>query len=176
MDYLTFSGNGEPTIHPDFPEIIRGVKEIKDRLRPIAKLAVFLNASRVNDPEVAAALRLVDAPMMKLDTGDECTFQAVNRPVKDLKLEAIISGLARLPILMIQSALFDGTITNVREEGYESWLAALEKLRPQMLHIYSTERPTAQEKINCLEPRKLEQMASDLRLRLQLNVQAFWGS
>ncbi len=93
IDYLTFSGNGEPTIHPDFPEIVRGVKEIKSKLHPDAKLAILSNSSRVTDPEIAAALRLLDAPMMKLDAGDEDTFRAINHPVSSVKISDIVTGL-----------------------------------------------------------------------------------
>ena len=125
IDYLTFSGNGEPTIHPDFPEIVRGVLAIKNKLRPEAKLAILSNSSRVNDPEVAAALRLFDAPIMKLDAGDQETFSAINRPVSSLKIDEIVSGLQRLPILVIQSVLVNGEITNVRGEAFERWAERL---------------------------------------------------
>ncbi|MCB2202595.1 radical SAM protein [bacterium] len=174
IDYLTFSGNGESTIHPDFPEIVRGVKAIQARLRPEAKLAILSNSSRVYDLEVAAALRLIDAPMMKLDAGDEATFQAINRPTGGLTLQKILDGLGRLPTLMIQSALMDGDVSNVRGSAYEAWVAALDKLQPQKVHIYSTERPTAENDIRCVPPARLEQIASELRDELGLDAQAFW--
>jgi wyosine [tRNA(Phe)-imidazoG37] synthetase (radical SAM superfamily) len=174
MDYLTFSGNGEPTIHPDFPEIVRGVKELKDQLRPGAKLAILSNSSRVNDPEVAAALRLMDAPMMKLDAGDEETFRAINCPVSKLKLSDIIDGLATLPNLMIQSVLIDGHVSNIRGNPYESWASVLNDLRPQEIHIYSTERPTAKGDVTCVPPGKLQDIAENLQNRFNLCVHAFW--
>lgn len=174
IDYLTFSGNGEPTIHPDFPEIVRGVQEIKSKLRPESKLAILSNSSRVDDPEIAAALRLMDAPMMKLDAGDEATFQSINRPAGGLTLEIIIAGLGRLPTLMIQSALIDGEVSNVRGSAYEAWVAVLTELRPQKVHLYSAERPTAESGIKCVRPERLEQIAKELRDEVGLDVQAFW--
>jgi wyosine [tRNA(Phe)-imidazoG37] synthetase (radical SAM superfamily) len=174
IDYLTFSGNGEPTIHPDFPEIVRGVKAIKDKLRPDAKLAILSNSSRVNDPEVAAALRLFDAPIMKLDAGDEETFAAINRPVGGLSVDEIVGGLKRLPILIIQSVLVNGPVSNIQGKSFENWAERLVELHPRMVQIYSTERPTADNELRCVSPEKLQAIAADLQARYQLKAQAYW--
>ncbi|QRN83872.1 radical SAM protein [Chloroflexota bacterium] len=174
IDYLTFSGNGEPTIHPDFPEIVRGVKAIKDKLRPEAKLAILSNSSRVNDPEVAAALRLFDAPIMKLDAGDQQTFEAINRPVGGLKIDEIVNGLQRLPMLIVQSVLVNGVITNNQGEAFEQWVERLAALHPRIVQIYSTERPTAQNEVKCVSPEKLQQIATELNERQGFNVHAYW--
>jgi len=174
IDFLTFSGNGEPTIHPDFPLIVEGVKEIKDQLRPEAKLAILSNSSRVMDADVIAALNLMEAPMMKLDAGDEETFQTINRPMHNLHLSDIISGLETIPNLMIQSMLIDGDDQNIRREPYEAWAWSVSELHPQKVHIYSTERPTADDSVKNVPARKLEWIASDLETRYGLDVVAFW--
>ena len=174
IDYLTFSGNGEPTIHPDFPEIVRGVKAIKDKLRPDAKLAILSNSSKVNDPEVAAALRLFDAPIMKLDAGDQDTFEAINQPFRGLEIDKIVKGLKRLPILFIQSVLVEGVVSNIKGEAFEHWVEKLVELHPRIVQIYSTERPTAQDELKCVSPKKLQEIAALLQERHQLNVHAYW--
>jgi wyosine [tRNA(Phe)-imidazoG37] synthetase (radical SAM superfamily) len=174
IEFLTFSGNGEPTIHPDFPEIVAGVKTIKNRLRPDAKLAILSNASRIMDSRVLAALKLMDAPMMKLDAGDEKTFQAINRPISNMHLVEIIKGLKSLPNLMIQSLLIDGDIQNIHGEPYEAWARAVSDVHPRKVHIYSTERPTAYDSVKNVSPRKLERIANDLSERFGLDVAAFW--
>jgi wyosine [tRNA(Phe)-imidazoG37] synthetase (radical SAM superfamily) len=174
LDYLTFSGNGEPTIHPDFPEIVRGVKAIKDKLRPDAKLAILSNSSRVADPEVAAALRLFDAPIMKLDAGDEETFEKINHPVSGLTIDDVVGGLKRLPLLIIQSVLINGDVTNIRGEAFENWANRLMELHPRMVQIYSTERPTADASLQCVSPEKLQAIATTLKEQHQLRVEAYW--
>ena len=174
IDYLTFSGNGEPTIHPDFPEIVRGVKAIKDKLRPDARLAILSNSSKVNDPEVAAALRLFDAPIMKLDAGDQDTFEAINQPFRGLEIDKIVKGLKRLPILFIQSVLVEGVVSNIKGEAFEHWVEKLVELHPRIVQIYSTERPTAQDELKCVSPKKLQEIAALLQERHQLNVHAYW--
>lgn len=173
VDFVTFSGNGEPTIHPDFPEIVRGVRAIVDRLRPEAKLAILSNASRVNDPEVAAALRLIDALMMKLDAGDEESFQAINRPRQGISLDAIVDGLKTLPHLTIQTGFLDGEITNASGEAYEGWATLLDDIRPQVTHIYSMERPTAHDSIQCVSSHRLTRIAVDMHDRYGLTVLPF---
>jgi wyosine [tRNA(Phe)-imidazoG37] synthetase (radical SAM superfamily) len=174
MDFLTFSGNGEPTIHPDFPEIVKGVRRLLDQYRPDAKLALLSNSTMVSSPVIQEVLRLIDAPMMKLDAGDEATFQAINRPVEGLHLEGIIEGLRQIPHLMIQSVLVDGEVSNVRGDAYQAWKATLVDLQPQTIHIYSTERPTMSGEVVRVGPERLLEIEEELTGKLKLNAQAFW--
>jgi wyosine [tRNA(Phe)-imidazoG37] synthetase (radical SAM superfamily) len=174
MDFLTFSGNGEPTIHPDFPEIVKGVRRLLDQYRPDAKLALLSNSTMVSSPVIQEVLRLIDAPMMKLDAGDEAIFQAINRPVEGLHLQGIIEGLRQIPHLMIQSVLVDGEVSNVRGEAYQAWKAALVDLQPQTIHIYSTERPTMSGDVVRVGPERLLEIEEELTRKLKLNAQAFW--
>ena len=173
IDYLTFSGNGEPTLHPDFNEIVRGVLSLRNKIRPEAKLAILSNSSRVNEPDILSSLQLFDAPMMKLDAGDEKTFQAINRPAQSIRFSDIIAGLKCLPQLMIQSLMLDGRISNVRGEACETWVSLLGDLKPKEIHIYSTARPTAFEGVEVVEQKKLHEIAEDLRKRYHLNVSSF---
>lgn len=176
IDYLTFSGNGEPTIHPDFPEVVREVKALIDRIRPEVKLAILSNSSMVTNPDVLSALSLIDYPMMKLDVGDQHTFTAINQPIKGLNLSDIIAGLRNVQELVIQSVLIDGEISNIQDSIYDTWVEALRELQPYEIHIYSSERPTAFNDVRCVSPKKLKSIEEDLRLRFGLNAVAFWQS
>jgi len=175
MDFLTFSGNGEPCIHPDFPEIVESVKKITSRLRPDAKLALLSNSSRVMMPEILAAICLFDAPMMKLDAGDEDTFLAINQPVENIHFEEIIDGLKEIPNLIVQSIMIDGAVSNIRGAAYKSWVDILREIIPKEVHIYSSERPTAYEDVVCVSPTKLNKIAEELNNRFGLNVTALWS-
>lgn len=174
MDYLTFSGNGEPTIHPDFPELVKGARQLLDKYRPEVKLALLSNSTMVPKPAIREAIRIIDAPMMKLDAGDEETFQAINQPVEGLHLENVIKGLREIPQLMIQSVLVDGKVSNVKGSSYLAWKNALAELRPQTIHIYSTERPTMSGDVQRVSPKRLSEIARELREELSLNAEAFW--
>ena len=174
LDYLTFSGNGEPTIHPDFIEIVQGVKDIRDRLRPNLKLALLSNASLVMDPSIVDSIALLDVPMMKLDAGDEDTFYPVNRPVETIKLQDIIDGLKEIEALIIQSALIGGEVSNVRGESFQTWIDALLEINPREVHIYSSERPTAEENVVKVDGEKLQRIESEMIDYYGLNTRAFW--
>jgi wyosine [tRNA(Phe)-imidazoG37] synthetase (radical SAM superfamily) len=176
IESITFSGNGEPTLHPDFYEIVKGIKDLKDRLRPSAKLALLSNASRVNDPFLSEALGMIDMPMFKLDAGDEKTFYRINRPVDGINYFDILQGLKKVRSLVIQSGLISGAISNIHGQTYENWATALREINPQQVHIYSAERPTAFPEIKCVSPQRLLQIKDDLQTRFKLVVEAFWQS
>ncbi len=174
IEYLTFSGNGEPTLHPDFAFIAQGVYELRNRYRPEAKIALLSNASRVVDPQLRSVIRLMEAPMMKLDAGDAQTFRAINRPGVGVDFHEIVAGLKRVPNLIIQSLLFEGEPSNLRGAAYEAWASTLAELRPSEIHIYTVERPAATDLVLPVDPKKLEGIARDLEQRFGLSVQAFW--
>ena len=79
-DVLTFAGNGEPTLHPHFAEIIEDTRALRDRYFPKAKISVLSNATQIFRPEVFEALRKVDNNILKLDTVDEGYIRRVDRP------------------------------------------------------------------------------------------------
>ena len=174
IDYLTFSGNGEPTIHPDFPEIVEGVISLRERLRPDAKLAILSNSSRVDQPSIHAALERFDLPMMKLDAGDPQTFQAINRPAKSIDFWEIVAGLGSIPNLMVQSMLIDGKVSNMRGDAYHAWVDLLIELRPRETHIYSLARPTACDGVELVNPQMIQRIAAELWEHHQLLVKAFF--
>ena len=89
------------------------------------------------------ALIFIDLPMMKLDAGDDQTFQAINSPVKTIKFDEIIRGLKLIPSLTIQTMLIDGEVNNITGETYAHWVETLSGLNPNSVQIYSIERPTA---------------------------------
>jgi wyosine [tRNA(Phe)-imidazoG37] synthetase (radical SAM superfamily) len=173
IDHLTFSGNGEPTLHPDFPEIVQGIREIRDRLRPQTKLVLFTNASTAGNPKIAEALRWIDVPIFKLDAGDQSTFSAINQPLESISLNDIVVGLRPISPLIIQSMLINGDFNNVRGEAYESWANLLVDLKPKQVQIYTAERPTAYDTVGALEPKMIQKIEDDLRERFKLNVKAY---
>ena len=173
MDVLTFAGNGEPTLHPSFLEIVQGVKKLRDHLRPDLKLALLSNSSRVIDTEVQRAIDFIEMPMMKLDAGDQRTFDLINRPVGSVNLSEIIKTLKSVRGLIVQSLFIDGPISNVSGEAFQSWLNAVMDIAPKEIHMYSTDRPTAEDSVKKVNPERLKQIENDLINHYSLNVHAF---
>ena len=96
--YITFSGNGEATVHPDFGAIVDAVEEIRDNFASQAKVAILSNSALVHKPEVRDALSKLDTRFMKLDAGDEKTFRRFNRSHKSLDFNSIVDGLKQLSV------------------------------------------------------------------------------
>jgi wyosine [tRNA(Phe)-imidazoG37] synthetase (radical SAM superfamily) len=143
--YLTFSGNGEATLHPGFKEIVLGLGEIRDRLSPASKTAILSNSTTVNDPLIRDALALLDVRIMKLDAGTEEMFSGYNRPAKGITLEATVAGLAALEDVTIQSLFTKGAEGNFTPEHIGAWVEQIKNISPLFVQLYTLDResPTA---------------------------------
>ena len=96
LDVITFSGNGEPTLHPDFPAIIDDTLRLRDEYYPTAKVSVLTNSTRISDPEVAEALKRVDNNILKLDSAIDTTMRLIDRPTsKEFTVEKVIDALCQ---------------------------------------------------------------------------------
>jgi wyosine [tRNA(Phe)-imidazoG37] synthetase (radical SAM superfamily) len=174
IDTITFSGNGEPTLHPAFPKIAAGVRELRDAQAPNVKLALFSNAATVHMEHVRRALELFDLPMLKLDAGDSDTLAAINRPAPAVRWKRIFEGLEQVPRLIIQSMLIDGEVSNVRGAAFEAWGDALTQLKPAHVQIYSTDYPVAENGVERVLPYELKRIAKDVREHAGLPIEALW--
>jgi wyosine [tRNA(Phe)-imidazoG37] synthetase (radical SAM superfamily) len=175
IDYLTFSGNGEATLHPRFPQIAAGVRRLRDELNPEVKLTILSNSSTVHLRHIREALTGFEAPIMKLDAGDQKTLARLNRPTRDFSLEHTIEGLKGVPGLIVQSVLVDGPVSNTRGEPYQAWLAALSEVGPTQVQIYSTDRPVPDAGIERVPPSELRRITEDIKERTGLRVDAYWA-
>jgi wyosine [tRNA(Phe)-imidazoG37] synthetase (radical SAM superfamily) len=176
FDSFTFSGNGEPTLHPHWPEIVEAVRQLRDRHRPAARLTLLSNSSTATRPAVRATLAQLEMPIMKLDAGDEATFSAINRPANGIRLEAIVEALAQMPGLTIQSLLVEGVPTNSAGPAFERWVSALARLKPVQVQIYSTDRPVPEAGVERVAPERLQQIAARVMADTGLDVRAYWPS
>jgi wyosine [tRNA(Phe)-imidazoG37] synthetase (radical SAM superfamily) len=138
--YLTFSGNGEATLHPGFREIVLGFGEIRDRLSPASKTAILSNSTTVNDPLIRDALALLDVRIMKLDAGTEEMFTRYNRPAKGITLEDTIAGLAALEDVTIQSLFSKGAEGNFAPQHISVWVEQVKRISPLFVQLYTLDR------------------------------------
>lgn len=172
-DYLTFSGNGEPTLHPHFPQIVAEVQRARDTVCPDTRLAILSNSSRVAHPDVRRALEQLDDPIMKLDVGDPETLARVNRPAAGVTFEEIVAGLQAMPRLIVQTMIITGPVQNVEGEAHEAWIRTLARLAPERVQIYSTERPVAETGVRRVSKDKLERLARNAEQRTGISVTAY---
>jgi wyosine [tRNA(Phe)-imidazoG37] synthetase (radical SAM superfamily) len=148
LDCITFAGNGEPTLHPEFSRIIEETIEIRNNIFPKVKIAVLSNATRINIKEVFSSLLKVDLNILKFDSAIEKTLIRINCPRAGFKLSETIGWLTSFNgKLIIQTLFFKGihkgnTIDNTSEYEVNAWLRALYKIKPQCVMIYSIARDT----------------------------------
>ncbi len=143
ISYITFSGNGDATLHPDFGNIVMSVKKIRDQWALKARLAILSNSALIFKNEIRNILTGFDDCFMKLDAGDEATFRRFNRPHNILSFEAIKNGLKAMDNVVIQALFAGGTHGNSGDSEIESWSKTIAEIKPSECHIYSLDRPSA---------------------------------
>jgi len=169
-DVITFAGNGEPTIHPQFAGIIDDTIELRDRYCPTAKVSVLSNASRINEKDVFDALNKTDNNMLKLDSVDWEYIRRVNQPQSDdFDVEKLIEGLKRFNgNLIIQTMFIQGEyngeiIDNTTPEQIDAWLEAVCEINPRSVMVYTIERDTPTEGLRKVSPDRLNQIADRVK-------------
>ena len=143
-DVLTFAGNGEPTCHPHFPEIIDDTIRLRDKYCPLAKVSVLSNSTMIHRQAVHDALMLVDNNILKLDTVDPDFIKQVDNPVGNYDVSQIIERLKLFKgHVIIQTMFLKGQdIDNTTPHYVEPWLEALADIKPQQVMIYTIDRET----------------------------------
>lgn len=176
FDYLTFSGNGEPMVHPDFREIVRRIKALKDRYRPHVPLTLLSNSSCLAKSVDIDTLSLIDNRIFKLDCADEETYKAMNDAVPGIMVKDIITGLETvssvLPIT-IQTVFIDGPVKNFEGEVFEKWLEAIKRIKPLRIQAYSTDRPVAQTGVTMISDEQLIALANMIQEKTNIPTRAY---
>jgi wyosine [tRNA(Phe)-imidazoG37] synthetase (radical SAM superfamily) len=173
IDYITFSGNGEPSSHPDFPEIVELVRRVRDRLVGDRKIALLSNSTTLDDPKVVSALQKVDVRIMKLDCGTEEIFQRFNRPVAEITLEKIVYGLKGLDDFVIQTLVAGGENGNFVPESISRWQELIGELKPEYVQLYSLENPPADSSLEEIPKEKLREIAAETEHRTGIEVEVY---
>lgn len=165
LNSITFAGNGEPTIHPDFNLIIDDVIKLRDHYFPQCKISVLSNSLMLNNSKVTQALKKVDNRILKLDAGTEETFQLINQPLNKRTLKWVVEQLIKFDgDLTIQTLFLKGkyknkNIDNTTDPEIESWLSNLKKIKPKLVMIYSLDRATPAKDLQKIDAATLHAIA-----------------
>lgn len=147
-DVITFAGNGEPTLHPDFPAVAAQAVELRNSIFPDAQIAVLSNATTAAHPDVRNALLTVDRNILKLDSACDSTIKLINDPNTPVNTRELIDTLASFDgKLVIQTLFLRGTVNgtgidNTSPGELDSWTAAIDTIRPSETMIYTISRDT----------------------------------
>jgi wyosine [tRNA(Phe)-imidazoG37] synthetase (radical SAM superfamily) len=173
LDLVTFSGNGEPTLHPAFPEIVDVVVSLRDRHQPDARVALLSNATGLLRPEVREALQRLDLPILKLDAGTEETFHAINAPAAGVDFQELVSLMAAQPHIYVQTVLLDGEPANTTSAELEAYGRLLRRIQPLEVHLHSIDRPVAHRTIQLVPAARLRELARRIGEQAGVPVRAF---
>lgn len=168
VDTITFSGNGEPTMHPDFPEIIDFTLKLRDELYPSAKVSVLSNATRLGRKEVRDALMKTDNPILKIDSPIEEMVQAINIPNEAYSLQRTIGEMKLFNHDFILQTMFlkgeEGgkTIDCTCEEHVKAWRNLVRELAPREVMMYTIDRETPAKNLCKVTVEEMQQIAAPL--------------
>ena len=169
LDVITFSGNGEPTLHPDFLGIIEDTCALRDQYCPNAKVSVLSNSTQLGRPDIVQALRLCDNRILKLDAGTDTMMRMIDLPVNEnLTVQTIMSWLQQFDgDFTLQTCFLRGehngqVIDNTTPEELEAWYKAVDALHPKQIMIYVIDRKTPEENLSKISRTEMESIAAPL--------------
>lgn len=178
LDVITFSGNGEPTMHPDFEGVIDDTLRLRDKFYPNAKVSVLSNATCLDKEGVRRALRRVDNDILKLDSAIAATVKVLDRPVRaSYNVETVIGQIADMaPDCIVQTMLLRGehdgvTVDNTTEEEISALIEAYRRIGPREVMIYSIDRKTPAERLQRVEREELQAIAQRITSETGIPVQ-----
>jgi len=172
IDSITFSGDGEPTLNPEFPQIIRDTIALRDKYYPSAKVSVLSNATRICREPVFEALKLVDNPILKLDAPSNELADKINRPAGEYDVESVVRDLEKfegnfiLQTMFLKSEDFDSS----NPEILEAWKQIVRRLNPREIMVYTIDRPTPQNGLQKFSETQMRSLVQDL-LDEGMNIQ-----
>lgn len=142
VDSITFSGNGEPTVNPDFPEIIDVVLRLRDRFYPSAKVSVLSNATMLDRNEVFEALRKIDNPILKIDAPTDALVTMINKPQGSYSLENVVARMAEFKGDFVLQTMFLRSPDFDLGQTVEDWRNIVRRLKPRETMVYTIDRET----------------------------------
>lgn len=169
LDVITFAGNGEPTINPDFPEIVAETVRLRDKYLPNVKISVLTNASNLGNDKVVAALKMIDEPILKVDTFIQSDFELINQPASGLSIATIVDNIAsNFEHPIIQTMFLRGNINgtffdNTTDESLRVYFETLKRLNPSQVMVYSIARETPLSGLQPVAPDELENIGAKIR-------------
>lgn len=177
IDTITFAGNGEPTLHPEFADIIDGTVEARNKYYPKSKIAVLSNATLIANPLVRKSLLKVDYNILKLDSVNEETVRLINCPFGNFSLPGLLKNLKdfrgnlTLQTLFIKGEYQGRSFDNSSDNEVQNWLDFLKILRPELVMIYTFRRDTPINTVQKISPERLYEIASKVEaLGIQVSV------
>lgn len=175
VDSITFSGDGEPTLNPDFARIIDDTIALRDIYCPQAKVSVLTNATKLLSDTVFGALRKVDAPILKLDAPTDERARKINGALPSFKVDDVVKGMKRfegdfiLQTMFLKSDDFD----SLEPQMLAKWMDIVREIRPRLIMAYTIARPTSQSGLSAYSAAQIREALKPLEdegFKIQINA------
>jgi wyosine [tRNA(Phe)-imidazoG37] synthetase (radical SAM superfamily) len=172
---ITLSGNGEPTLYPEFEELVTDLKQVRLELAPKAKLVVLSNGAHLDSKKVIGGMNNVDVRAIKLDAGSDKVLKAVNAPLVRRNLAQFLEGIKKLDDCVIQSMFVTGSTDNTGSADVDEWVELIGMIKPVGVHLMTINRPPNTKTVRPVDDDSLYSIAFKLKKRTQIEAQVFSG-
>lgn len=168
-DVITFAGNGEPTMHPEFEQIVDDVLRIRDNFAPKAKVSVLTNGSMISREGVRKALMMVDNNIVKLDSAFDQTVQLIDNPqsgysiAETVRLMKLFDGQLIVQTMFLKGEFEGVEVDNTTECEVSAWLDIIKEVKPRQVMIYTIDRDTPAPNLEKVYLDTLEDIARRVR-------------
>ncbi len=174
VDAVVVSGNGEPTLYPEFDEAMRMIHHLREEHLPGKKIVVLTNGAHLDSKKAVAGLGLADERVIKIDAGNDSLLQKVNDPLIRINMAKFLNGVHKLKDCTVQSLFFTGDIDNTLNEAIEDWIEVLGMVKPKTIQICTLTRPSKTlPSLKAVDEDTLYSIAFKLKKRTGLEANVF---
>lgn len=165
LDVITFAGNGEPTLHPDFAGIIDDTISIRNSYFPNARIAVLSNSTMLHRSDVVSALNKVDQNILKLDSAFDATIQLLNQPLMKFEVKTLVEQLKQfngnliIQTLFVRGKINNQVVDNTTPIEIDAWLKLIQEIKPKEVMIYTIARDTPAHELTKASAHELSNIA-----------------
>ncbi len=170
---IIFSGNGEPTLHPEFPLVVDEVLKVRELNAVGTQVSILTSGSTFGSRRVMAALNLLNERMVKLDAGSEKMFKRMNSPLTRITLSNLITSLAPMKDCIIQSFFVQGAVDNTATPDIEDWIEVIGLIKPKLVHIHGMNRIPAHSGLIRADENTLYSIAARLERKTHIKSLVF---